>query len=146
MILRPPSGPPQSDLVAVLGALFSAASILIVFQMFALQSWYSRTQSLDDASFDLDQRTVVGAIERVTLIHRIRSHRRAFPWIQLGGLGFGVLALLTLASFLATSVTELAWYFTLGPVVILGATFLGINVAVMWGGRKMLNEAAQRIK
>ncbi|MEU5596412.1 hypothetical protein [Streptomyces sp. NPDC020298] len=140
------SGPvPQGDALQLIGSLYGAASIIIVFQMFALQSWYDKAQSLDDASFDLDQRTVVGSLERVALIQRMRSHNRSFPWIQLGSFSAAIVTMLGLAGVLSTKVHELSWVFTGGPAVILLAMFVGVICATRTRGKRALIKAIERI-
>ncbi|MFF5963988.1 hypothetical protein ACFY64_09600 [Streptomyces collinus] len=135
----------SGDVLQLIGSLYGAASIIIVFQMFALQAWYEKVQSLDDASFDLDQRTVVGSLEREALIFRMRSHNRSFPWIQLSSFSAAVVTLLGLAGVLSIKVHELSVVFTGGPAVILLAMFVSVICATRARGRRALLAAIERI-
>jgi hypothetical protein len=140
-----PLGPPQGDLLQLLGALYGAASIIVVFQMFSLQIWLQRVYELDDASFDAEQKTMVGSLERRSLAERIRSHRRSFPWIQIIGCGSALVVLLAVSAAITARVTELDWYFTIGPVVVLSLTFLGATIGTVVRGFRLAGEASSRI-
>lgn len=139
-------GPPQGDLLQLLGALYGATSIIIVFQMFSLQIWYQKVHDMDDMSFEIDQRTVTGALERSIFLARIRAHRHAFPWFQLIGCGSALIALSVASYGLAARYVELPWYYTIGPVLILSLTFVGVTVATIWSGMRLANIAFERLQ
>ena len=136
---------PQGDLLQLLGALYGAASIIVVFQMFSLQIWLQRLYELDDASFEAERTTLVDSLDRKALADRIRSHRRGFPWIQVTGCASALVALLAVSTALTAKVTELKWYFTIGPVGVLSLTFLGVTVGTIVRGFRLAGEASSRI-
>lgn len=136
----------QSDVIALLSAIYSVASIVVVFQMFALQSWFEKVQNLDDLSFNLEQTTIIGALERIELMYRIKSHRRALPVIQLAGLSSALVLVSILAAALAPRIKELSLIFTLGPLAIFLFTFAGTTLGTIAKGRSTLGRAVSRLE
>lgn len=132
-----PVDPPLSD--GVVGLYFSAISIIIVYHLFALQSWLAAVDAEQRVAADVERRTVVGDVERDDVLDEIAELRSGFPIIHVTSLGFAVAALSALA--IAASVeADLPFLYGGTPTIVMLVVFAGSTAACRTRGRRKLDQ------
>ncbi|WP_347604861.1 hypothetical protein [Acrocarpospora sp. B8E8] len=120
-------------------------SIIIVFEVFTLQLWLQEALNLDSFAHEVDERAVVDSLERRRTADRINRHRAKFPWLQISALSMAVAVILLLAAVLGIQVQGISEAFTLGPVVVLSITYIGVAVGIRTQGVRILRQAVKRL-
>jgi hypothetical protein len=134
------------DVLSLMGSLYACLSVIMVFQMFALQSWYSEAVELDRFSYEVDETSMTDSLERRQALARLVGHKKRYPSIQIVGLSSSTLVICILAILLGTEVHTISYVFTVGPGVVLAVTSLGVTVAITLRGMSTLNIAAGRLR
>jgi hypothetical protein len=134
----PPTDQPLlSD--GVVGLYFTAISVIIVYHLFALQTWLNSADSLRRVASEVERRTVTGDVEREDVLHEIAGVKATFPWVQVLSLGIAICALCALA--LAASVeAELPFLYGGTPTLIMFGVFIGSTIACSVRGTQRLRE------
>lgn len=133
------------NLIAILGSMYTCLSVIVVFQMFALQMWLQDAQELGRRAWDTDERVMSASVERSLVSDRVKAQKAAFPNIQLGFLGTALLLICGIALKLAASVRSLSFLYTGGPVIVLLALFIGVTLAIRRKGMAVLDGAEARL-
>ena len=144
-MFRIPDIVPEADLIALLGSLFAAQSIILVFEMFILQSWSDGAQRLADTAHEADEKTAMDSLDRLAITRRIGHQKRHLPWIQLSVLALATLVLAGVALLLSFAIDALPWLYTTAPVVVLVLAFVGGTVGIISSGIGVLNDAYTRL-
>jgi hypothetical protein len=134
------------DVLSLMGSLYACLSVILVFQMFALQSWYSEAVELDRFSYEVDEKWMRDSLERKQALVRLAGHKKHYPGIQVVGLSSVTLVICVFAILLGTEVHTISYVFTVGPGVVLAVTSLGMTVAITLRGMSTLKTAAGRLK
>jgi len=135
----------NSDKIGLLGSIYTCASVIVVFHMFALQVWLQMALELDMLAYDIDERTVAGSIERSRATSRLDFHLSSFPVIQVAALGGALLATCGFALVLAIEISDLNKFLTIGPIAVLVSTFVGVTLAIRRLGKLALVRARARL-
>jgi hypothetical protein len=136
----------SGDLLSLIGSLYACLSVIIVFQMFALQAWFSGAIELDRLSFEIDERAMTDSLERGQAIARMLDHKRRYPIIQVIGLSGATAAICVLAILLGVQVHTIGYAYTVSPAAILVVTSFGVTIAITVRGLATLSDAADRLK
>lgn len=135
----------NSDLLSLLGSLYTCISIIIVFEVLTLQLWLQEAFNLDSLAHDVDEQAMIDSLERRRVADRINRHRTKFPKVQLSALSVALTVILALAAALGIRVQGLPPIFTLGPVAVLAATYFGVAAGIWGQGSRILRRAAKRL-
>ncbi|MCS7479116.1 hypothetical protein ACFFQW_03010 [Umezawaea endophytica] len=82
-----------ADALAICGTDVSATSVIIVYHMFAMQSWFTRVENARIESIRLSLMTSPDDIERESMRLQIIDLNKAFPWVQVAILGVAVVSM-----------------------------------------------------
>lgn len=122
---------------SVVGLYFTAVSVIIVYHLFALQTWSTTVESLGRVAAEVERRTVAEDVERRDLVDELNEARANYPYLQVVILGLSVSALSALA--LSASIESgLPFLYGGTPTVIMFAVFVGSTVASFVQGRRRL--------
>jgi hypothetical protein len=78
------------DALTMVGTNVSAVSVIIVFHMFAIQSWFTRVDAARSDAVRLSLTTGPDDMERENMRLQLNALSSSFPWIQVAILGFAV--------------------------------------------------------
>lgn len=127
--------------VSVVGSDFTVGSIIVVFQMFALQRWLDGAQHLSDEASRLSLTTGSDSVERLDARRRCTEHLKRFPWIQVFMAGGALVVVASLAAIVGWSIHQaLPFYHVAGPVFALLLVLFGGTTAVHHSGKHAVKE------
>jgi hypothetical protein len=143
-----PTQPPPLDAnyLTLLGSLYTCLSVIVVFQMFALQVWLQDAQELARVAWETDRQVTARSLERRAVLERIANQRQAFPSTQVIFLGGALIAICILALILATSIQSLNFLFTGSPTMILLVVFAGTTLTIWRKGVGILEKARRQLE
>lgn len=122
----------QGAITTVVGTDVAAISIIIVYHLFALQTWTERGQALLDEAIRLSTTTTVEDLLREDLVRRVEGQFRQFPWAQVVALGAAVLGMCALGLYTANEVPAgSTWLMVAGPILVLGITYV-LSTSLVW--------------
>lgn len=133
------------DLIAtVVGTDVAAISIIIVYHLYALQSWTERGHDMLDGAIQLSLSTGPGSLQREDLGNRAQTWFRQFPWWLVGVLGLAVIGMCALGVIAASSVTSrTSWVLVAGPLVVLALVY-SLSTGLIWRqGQSVLKQTLQ---
>ena len=130
----------SGDYDTVVGAYLSALSILIVYHMFALQTWLESVGRASDDATTVESKSAPGDLERSDAGARLSGVERDFPLVQLLVVGVAVAVVGALALYAATK-SSLAFIFWGTPPIALLLVFVASTAATWFRGRKILRGA-----
>jgi hypothetical protein len=130
----------------VVGTDVAAISIIIVYHLFALQTWTERGHGLLDESIQLSLNTAPGDIRREDLIRRGRAWLKQYPWSQVFVLGAAVLGMCGLGLYASSHITDFSsWLVVTGPLLVLVLVYALATVLVWRQGRSVFDQTTQYI-
>jgi hypothetical protein len=130
-------------IATVVGTDVAAISIIIVYHLFALQTWTQRGHELLDEAIQLSLVSTPEDLRREDLIRRARSLFEHFPRGQVTTLGVAVLGMSILGIMTIRYVATLRdWTMIAGPLIILSLTYMLSTVLIWLQGRRVLAETS----
>lgn len=125
----------------IVGTDVAAISIIIVYHLFALQTWTERGHELLNEAIGLSTTTSPDDLLRQDLIRRATTLFRQFPWSQVTALGVAVMGMCALGLYTARHVGDgSTWLMVAGPVLVLGLTYV-LSTTLIWvQGRGVLEQ------
>lgn len=130
------------DLIAtVVGTDVAAISIIIVYHLYALQTWTERGHAMLDGAIQLSLSTGPEDLQREDLSNRAHTWFRQFPWWLIGVLGLAVVGMCALGVVAASSVTSrTSWVLVAGPLAVLALVY-ALSTGLIWRqGKTVLNQ------
>ena len=125
---------------AVVGSYLAAISIVIVYHMFALQTWLeSVTRAVDEAAL-VERDSAPEDLSRADASSRLSRVEADFPVVQLLIVGSAIFVLDTMAIVAATHGSLAFWFWGM-PIFVLLLVFVASTLATRVRGRRMLDEA-----
>jgi hypothetical protein len=130
----------QDSYSTVLGLYYSALSVVIVYHLFALQTWLQLVQGLGREAVAVERSYALHSLERRDLVGELEQSRRDFPLAQLLilGIAIGTLAALVLV---AAARSSLPFIFSGLPTIVLLFLFSGSSVAAWIRGSRWVRAA-----
>lgn len=128
--------------LTAIGTNVASISVIIVYHLFAIQSWSGRVESLRDEAVRLSLRSMPGDVSRRDAEQRARRLRRDFPWGQILLIGAAFLALATTSAYVAATSTGVPVLVTTTvPMSVLLAVY-GASTAIAYRrGLQLLDDA-----
>lgn len=125
------------QIATIVGTNVAAISIIIVYHMFALQTWTERSESLLEQAIHLSLTTMPDDLQRETLRQRASHHHARFPWGQVIILGMCVGAMAGLGAVAARNTVNVCLGLLLcAPLAILIAVYLASTLNVFRNGNR----------
>ncbi len=124
--------------LTAIGTNVASISVIIVYHLFAIQSWTERVESLRDEAVRLSLRSLPGDVTRRDAEQRARRLRHDFPWGQILLIGVAFLALALVSGYVAgTSIGV--------PVLVTTALPMGVLLAVYAASTAIAYERGKRV-
>ena len=96
------------DTLAISGTNVSAISVIIVYHMFAMQSWFDRVETARVESVRLSLMASPDDMERESMRIQLTALKKAFPWVQVAILGLTVVSMAAVGIVVLTMVDDLS--------------------------------------
>lgn len=139
----PPATPPPLEVpIDVVGFILASMSVLVVYQLFSIESWMAAVSSAVDSATELSEKATITDFERREVLSLIRRARFGFPLLQAVLL---MLALSTLAyiNVLAAGQLRVDRVFTVAPTLILCAVVALSTIGAVVYAQIRLSRAAR---
>lgn len=129
----PPCAAPSTSYDAAIAAYYTVISIVIVYHLFALQSWLGALHSVVRECIAIERTTVMGDVRRVDLVEELEQAQRAFPWslVLVLGVAVGILGGLAIFSSTWASLPFLFWG---TPTIVLWLVFVASTFSSLMDG------------
>jgi hypothetical protein len=124
-----------SDQAALLAAFVAVSSFSVVYQLFSLQTWLTRSLQILDRSESVALQYPLKSIERTECVRQSATHLKAYPKLNFFAIGVVQLVLGWL-TVLANAAGPLAPVFMLTPAAVLLTVFFGASFLVWHEGKK----------
>lgn len=134
------AGAQPSDYGDVVAAYLTAMSIIIVYHLFALQTWLESVARVTDEVAVVERETAPKDLRRADVEARLTRVRRDFPKVQMLIVGVAIAAISVLALF-AARLAPLDFVFWASPTVVLALVFVASTIATWIRGEQLVADA-----
>jgi hypothetical protein len=132
----------KADLAATfIGVDATIASVLTVYQLFALQTWVERCHAAESRARRVAETTPSGDLERVRAVGDCRRALAGYPRWQMAAIMLMLASLTVLGVAIIANIPGWARAFALVPVCLLTAVAGFSTIAASVGTRRRLQEA-----
>lgn len=133
----------SSDAIGIVGTMVSAISVIIVYHLFALQSWAEKSDALVDHASDVSLSSAPESMLRAAALGRVAEASKRFPWGQVILLGVGVATMAFTGASVAVMSCGLPWIVATLPLVVLCIIFVASTFLTWRRGSRALQEAQE---
>jgi len=124
---------------AVISAYYTVISIVIVYHLFAVQSWFDGVQTVVRDCISIERGSVFGDVKRHDAIDELEQVQKQFPWTQVAVLGIAIAMLGTLA-LIAASTASLPFLYWGTPTLVLWSVFVASSLASRLNGLHLYSQ------
>ncbi|MFD6637289.1 hypothetical protein ACFWDN_15925 [Micromonospora chalcea] len=129
------------DVLTITGTNVSAISVIIVYHMFALQSWFSRVEAGRTESTRLSLSTTPDDMERENMRLQLDALARSFPWVQVATLGIAVISMAIVGVSVAMRAHGVPVIAAIFPLCALAGVYLLSSCVTYLKGLRSLSES-----
>lgn len=128
-------------IATIVGTDVAAISIIIVYHLFALQTWTERGHGILDGAIQLSLTSAPEDLQREDLRNRAGTWFKQFPWWQVGILGVAVLGMCALGLYAGGAAgSKSTWLLVAAPLLVLVLVYAASSVLVWTQGRSVLRQ------
>jgi hypothetical protein len=132
--------PSAGDYDGYMASGLTAASVIIVYHLFALQTWLERVERVNEEAIVVEREAGPKDVRRSDIDQRLRRVVKEFPIVQLGIVATAVFVICALSLIAATRGT-LPLLFSATPIVALVLVLVASTFATWLRGRRIVCEA-----
>jgi len=131
--------------VSLIAAYVSAASVLAVYHLFALQYWVERCRQAESAATIVAETTTSDDLTRVTAREGCEAALQSYPWWQILGIIASLSAVALLGWNVSTLIGKISRLYTAVPLLLLDGVVVLSTLGATLRTRRAIHRTMARL-